>query len=113
MSKTKRVVRVTRESDTHQSLDTIKPVQEKAPVVMMKNKAGTQRLFRLGREQFVLLTKAGQAVAFEVDHQNRVHIRERLEGVDFKATGTLLKREGWQCVGPGFEYDWVLRPQQE
>lgn len=113
MWKMKKVARAAEESDTRLSPDTIKPVKENAPVVMTKNKAGTQRLFRLGREQFVLLTKTGRAVSFEVDHRHRVHIRERLEGVDFKATGTMLKRGGWQCVGPGLEYDWVLESEQD
>jgi hypothetical protein len=33
---------------------------------------------------------------------------EELEGVDFKATGTQLKKEGWRCIGPGLEFERLL-----
>jgi len=33
---------------------------------------------------------------------------EELEGVDFKATGTQLKKEGWQCIGLGLEFQRLL-----
>jgi len=57
---------------------------------------------------YILLTKQGQAVFFQIDEQNRAEIRETLENVDFQATGTMLKKEGWRCVGPGIEYNRVL-----
>ncbi len=78
----------------------------------MNSKAGTQRLFQNVGGNYILLTKAGQAVSFHMDEQSRVQIKETLEGVDFKATGTALKKEGWRCVGPGLEYDWVLRAKK-
>jgi len=33
---------------------------------------------------------------------------EDLEGVDFKTTGTQLKKEGWRCIGPGLEFERLL-----
>ena len=63
-----------------------------------------QRVFRHASGRYILLTKAGKAVSFWVDDQERAHVLEELEGVDFKATGTYLKKEGWQCIGPGIEF---------
>jgi hypothetical protein len=33
---------------------------------------------------------------------------KELEGVDFKTTGTQLKKEGWRCIGPGLEFERLL-----
>ncbi|MCK4390371.1 MAG: hypothetical protein KAV83_09065 [Desulfobacterales bacterium] len=74
----------------------------------MRSKLSSQRLFQNVGGNYIFLTKGGRAVFFQVDEQKRVHIRETLEDVDFKATGTGLKREGWRCVGPAIECDWVL-----
>jgi hypothetical protein len=52
------------------------------------------------------------AVSFWIDAQNQVQISERLNDVDFKATGTQLKKEGWNCIGPGMEYAWLLEEQE-
>ena len=78
----------------------------------MKATPGTQRLFQHINGKYVLLSKAGVAVSFWIDEQNRVQLVERLSDVDFKATGTQLRKEGWQCVGPGMEYAWLLEEQE-
>ena len=49
------------------------------------------------------------AVSFRVDERDRIHVLEDLEGVDFKATGTQLKKEGWRCIGPGIEFDTLFK----
>jgi hypothetical protein len=77
----------------------------------MKTTPGTQRLFHHIKGKYVLLSKAGLAVSFWIDEQNQVQIVERLNDVDFKATGTRLKKEGWKCVGPGMEYAWLLEEE--
>ena len=73
-----------------------------------KHKLKNQRVFRHTSGRCILLTKAGKAVSFWVDEQERAHVLEELEGVDFKATGTCLKKEGWQCIGPGVEFAKLL-----
>jgi len=77
-----------------------------------KSKLSTQRLFQYVGGNYVLLTKEGQAVFFQVDEQNRAKIGETLKDVDFRATGTMLKKGGWRCVGPGVEYNWVLEAKK-
>jgi hypothetical protein len=74
----------------------------------MKEKLGTQRVFQHADGRYILLTKAGKAVSFWIDEQGAIHVLEELEGVDFKATGTQLKKEGWKCIGPGVEFDRLL-----
>ena len=67
-----------------------------------------QRLFRFGDNRFVLIAKSGLAVAFQIDPGGTVHVAERMENVDFKATGRLLIQSGWRCVGPGLMYASLL-----
>jgi hypothetical protein len=69
---------------------------------------GTQRVFQHPNGECILLVKSGEAVSFWVDENNRPHVIERLKGVDFKATGTQLKKDGWRCVGPGLEFSHLL-----
>jgi hypothetical protein len=71
-------------------------------------KLGSQRVFQHADGRYILLTKAGKAVSFWIDEQDALHVLEKLEGVDFKATGTQLKKEGWKCIGPGIEFDRLL-----
>ncbi len=81
----------------------------------MEQDLSRQRLFSHPGGSFILLTKDGAAVQFQVDGQRRVRILRKLEDVDFKATGDGLLAEGWRCAGPGTEYTWVLKapkPQQ-
>jgi hypothetical protein len=78
----------------------------------MKEKLGTQRVFQHADGRYILLTKAGKAVSFWIDEQDAIHVLEKLEGVDFKATGTQLKREGWKCIGPGIEFDRLLEGEK-
>jgi hypothetical protein len=78
----------------------------------MKTTPGTQRLFQHINGRYVLLSKAGVAVSFWIDAQNQVQISERLNDVDFKATGTQLKKDGWKCIGPGMEYAWLFEEQE-
>ena len=73
------------------------------------DKLKNQRVFRHTSGRYILLTKAGKAVSFWIDEQQRAHVLEELEGVDFKATGTHLKKGGWQCIGPGVEYEKLLK----
>jgi|GEM_PF-1095927 len=73
-----------------------------------KEKLKNQRVFQHTSGRYILLTKAGKAVSFWVDERGRAHVLEELEGVDFKATGTQLKKEGWQCIGPGLEFERLL-----
>jgi len=77
-----------------------------------KEKLGTQRVFQHADGRHILLTKAGKAVSFWIDEQDAVHVLEKLEGVDFKATGTQLKKEGWKCIGPGIEFDRRLEGEK-
>lgn len=79
----------------------------------MKTTPGTQRLFQHINGKYVLLSKAGVAVAFRIDEKDQIQIVERLNDVDFKATGSQLKKEGWKCVGPGMEYAWLLESKRE
>ncbi len=73
-----------------------------------KDKLKNQCVFQHINGRYILLTKAGKAVSFWVDERERAHVLEELEGVDFKATGTQLKKEGWQCIGPGLEFERLL-----
>lgn len=73
-----------------------------------KDKLKNQRVFQHTSGRYILLTKAGKAVSFRVDERDRIHVLEELEGVDFKATGTQLKKEGWRCIGPGVEFERLL-----
>ena len=69
---------------------------------------GHQRLFQDHAGHCILLHKAGIAVSFWLDREGSVHVVERHEGIDFKQTGTHLKKDGWQCTGPGMEYAWLI-----
>jgi len=73
-----------------------------------KDKLKNQRVFQHSSGRYILLTKAGKAVSFWVDERERAHVLKELEGVDFKATGTQLKKEGWRCIGPGLEFERLL-----
>jgi hypothetical protein len=84
------------------------PVMNKA----MLEKMGSQRVFQRADGQYVLLTKQGKAISFYIDAQDAVQIVEKLEGVDFKATGTQLKKEGWKCIGPGLEFNRLLEGEK-
>lgn len=75
---------------------------------LIKEKLGTQRVFQHPGGHYILLTKAGKAVSFWIDEQGEIHVSQELENVDFKATGTQLKKEGWKCIGPGLEFDHLL-----
>ena len=72
------------------------------------NKLKNQRVFRHASGRYILLTKAGKGISFWIDQQQQAHVLEELEGVDFKATGTWLKKQGWQCIGPGLEFEELL-----
>ena len=69
---------------------------------------GLMRLFQDREGRCVLLHKAGIAVSFWLDDARTVHVVERIAGIDFKATGSQLKRDGWTCVGPGTAYASLL-----
>jgi hypothetical protein len=73
---------------------------------------GMQRLFRNERNQYILLHKAGIAVSFWIGEGGVIRVGERLAGVEFKATGSRLKKEGWKCVGPGMNYSWLLTDKE-
>ena len=75
-------------------------------------KLGTQRVFQHADGRYILLTKGGKAISFWIDEQDAIHVLERLEGVDFKATGTQLKKEGWKCIGPGLEFHRLLEGEK-
>jgi len=79
---------------------------------VMKEKSGTQRVFQHADGRYILLTKAGRAVSFWIDEQDAVRVLQELKSVDFKATGTQLKKEGWKCIGPGIEFDRLLEGQK-
>ncbi len=70
---------------------------------------GRQRLFQHPTGRCVLLHKAGIAVSFVHGEGGSVRVVERIEGIDFKATGSRLKRDGWQCIGPGMAYARLLK----
>jgi len=80
---------------------------------LMKEKSGTQRVFQHADGRYILLTKAGRAVSFWIDEQDAVRVLQELESVDFKATGTQLKKEGWKCIGPGIEFDRLLEEEKQ
>jgi hypothetical protein len=69
---------------------------------------GHQRLFQHSAGRCVLLHKAGIAVSFRLAEDSTVRVLERIEGVDFKATGNQLIKDGWKCIGPGMAYAWLL-----
>ena len=73
-----------------------------------KTDPASQRLFRFTGGRCVLLARDGRAVAFRLAPDGTVQVVERLEGVDFRATGDQLIRDGWRCVGPGLEYAALL-----
>ena len=73
-----------------------------------ENKLKNQRVFQHQSGRYILLTKAGKAISFWIDERECAHILEELDGVDFKATGTWLKKEGWHCIGPGVEFEKML-----
>jgi len=73
-----------------------------------KGNPGAQRLFQHANGGCVLLVKSGGAVSFWIDDNNGAHVIERLKDVNFRATGTQLKKDGWRCVGPGLEFSWLL-----
>jgi hypothetical protein len=70
---------------------------------------GHQRLFQDHAGRCILLHKAGIAVSFWLGKDNAVRVVERIEGIDFKETGTQLKRDGWKCIGPGMAYAWLFK----
>ena len=74
---------------------------------------GSQRLFRDTNNNYILLHKAGIAISFWLQEDGSVRVSERLDGVDFKATGTQLRNEGWKCLGPGMDYAWLLTQKHE
>ena len=78
-----------------------------------QDKLKNQRVFQHASGRYILLTKAGKAVSFWVDERERAHVLEELEGVDFKATGTQLKKEGWKCIGPGIEFERLLEGKED
>ena len=69
---------------------------------------GHQRLFRHSTGRCILLHTAGIAISFMLDEDGNARVIERIEGIDFKATGSQLKREGWKCIGPGMDYTRLL-----
>ena len=71
-------------------------------------KAGLQRLFQKGTDNFVLLHKQGKAVAFQTDQNGNVNILDRQADIDFSPTGLSLLSDGWKCVGPGLEYSGLF-----
>ena len=80
-------------------------------VTMDKNelsKAGLQRLFQKGGNNFVLLHKNRKAVAFQSNDNGNVTIVDRQTDVNFTSTGLSLIEDGWKCVGPGLEYSWLV-----
>ena len=78
-----------------------------------KDKLKNQRVFQHTSGRYILFTKAGEVVSFWVDERECAHVLEGLEGVDFKATGTQLKTEGWQCIGPGVEFERLLEGEDK
>ena len=69
---------------------------------------GLQRLFQKGTNNFVLLHKYGQAVAFQSDQNGNINILDRQTDIDFTSTGLFLLDDGWTCVGPGLTYSRLL-----
>jgi len=53
-------------------------------------KAGLQRLFQKGADNFVLLHKNGKAVAFQLNQNGNVNILDRQTDIDFSSTGLSL-----------------------
>lgn len=73
-----------------------------------KRDPSSQRLFSCPGNRFVLISKSGRVVAFRMDANGAPEVMERLEDMDFKATGGMLIQSGWRCVGPGLEYAALL-----
>ena len=73
-----------------------------------KSAAGSQRLFQKGAGNYVLLSRGGEAVAFRMVDGDEIVVVDRQSQIDFKATGCALKDEGWKCVGPGMQFQWLL-----
>jgi len=71
-------------------------------------KAGLQRLFQKGADNFVLLHKNGKAVAFQSNQNGNVNIIDRQTDIDFSSTGLSLLDDGWKCVGPGLQYSYLF-----
>lgn len=71
-------------------------------------KAGLQRLFQKGVDNFVLLHKTGKAVAFQSDQAGNVNIIDRQTNIDFTSTGLSLLDDGWKCIGPGLQYSGLF-----
>ena len=71
-------------------------------------KAGLQRLFQKGADNFVLLHKNGKAVAFQSNQNGNVNIIDRQTDIDFSSTGLSLIDDGWKCVGPGLQYSYLF-----
>jgi len=69
---------------------------------------GHQRLFQDKSGRCVLLHKTSVAVSFWLDEDGAVHVVDRIEGIDFKETGSQLIREGWRCIGPGMDYAGLI-----
>jgi hypothetical protein len=69
---------------------------------------GQQRLFQDRSGRCVLLHKTGVAVSFWLDEHNAVRVVDRIEGIDFRETGSQLICEGWKCIGPGMEYAFLI-----
>ena len=72
------------------------------------SKAGLQRLFQKGKNNFVLMHKKREAIAFQLDHHGNVRIVDRQSDIAFTSTGRALIDEGWKCVGPGLEYSGLF-----
>lgn len=71
-------------------------------------KAGLQRLFQKSGNNFVLMHKNGEVVAFQLDHNGNVTIVDRQTDVSFTSTGLSLINDGWKCIGPGLEYSLLF-----
>lgn len=78
------------------------------PAVQLRYEPGYERLFQKGGNHFVLMHKNGTAVAFQLDHNGKVHVVDRQTDVSFTSTGLSLIDDGWKCIGPGLEYSWLF-----
>ena len=73
------------------------------------SKAGDQRIFQKGVNNFLLLHKKGKVIAFQLDENGNANVVDRQNDINFKLTGRALINDGWRCVGPGLEYSWLLK----